>query len=49
VNIFHHNTTHEEDEDEDDLEGMEVWGVVRWNQLDATLVTIATALQDIAS
>jgi hypothetical protein len=49
VNILHHNTTHEEDEDEDDLEGMEVWGVVRWNQLDATLVTIATALQDIAS
>ncbi|HEY7343389.1 MAG TPA: aminoglycoside phosphotransferase family protein [Ktedonobacterales bacterium] len=47
VNILHHNTTHEEDAD--DLEGMEVWGISRWNQLDATLVTIATALQDIAS
>ncbi|HEY1391006.1 MAG TPA: aminoglycoside phosphotransferase family protein [Ktedonobacterales bacterium] len=47
VNILHHNTTPEQDDD--DLEGMEVWGVARWNQLDATLVTITAALRDIAS
>jgi len=47
VNILHHNTTPEQDED--DLEGMVVWGVARWNQLDATLVTIRTALHDLAS
>ncbi|HEU4782994.1 MAG TPA: aminoglycoside phosphotransferase family protein [Ktedonobacterales bacterium] len=47
VNILHHNTTAEQDED--DLEGMEVWGVARWNQLDATLVTVTTALRDTAS
>lgn len=47
VNILHHNTT--ADQDEDDLEGMEVWGVDRWNHLDATLVIISTALHDLAS
>ncbi|HEX5441625.1 MAG TPA: phosphotransferase [Ktedonobacterales bacterium] len=47
VNILHHNTTPEQDDD--DLEGMEVWGVARWNQLDATLVTVTAALRDIAS
>ena len=47
VNILHHNTTPEQDVD--DIEGMEVWGVARWNLLDATLVTIAAALRDIAS
>jgi len=47
VNILHHNTTPEQDED--DLEGIEVWGIDRWNQLDAKLVTIRTALRDLAS
>lgn len=47
VNILHHNTTPEQDED--DLEGMEIWGVARWNQLDAMLVTITTALHAVGS
>ncbi|HKW20118.1 MAG TPA: aminoglycoside phosphotransferase family protein [Ktedonobacterales bacterium] len=47
VNILHHNTTPEQDKD--DLEGMEEWGITRWNQLDAKLVTIRTALRDLAS
>ena len=47
VNVLHHNTTPEQDED--DLEGIEVWGIDRWNQLDAKLVTIRTALRDLAS
>jgi spectinomycin phosphotransferase len=47
VNILHHNMIPEQDEA--DLEGMEVWGIDRWNQLDATLVTITAALRDIAS
>jgi spectinomycin phosphotransferase len=45
LNILHHNTTPEQDED--DLEGMEVWGIGRWNQLDARLVTISMALHDV--
>jgi hypothetical protein len=47
VNILHHNTTPEQDED--DLEGMEVWGIARWNQLDVILVTITAALRGLAS
>lgn len=43
TSILRDNTTQEQDDD--DLADMEMWGFAQWNRLDAALATIATALR----
>ncbi|MGE5334777.1 MAG: phosphotransferase, partial [Nitrososphaerota archaeon] len=45
TSIVRDNTTQEQDND--DLAGIEIWGFAQWNRLDAALATIATALRDL--
>lgn len=45
TSILRDNTTQEQDDD--DLAGIEMWGFAQWNRLDAALATVTTVLRDL--